>query len=109
MTPYAELLVRPADSDDVIRARFHELARRCHPDVVLTRHGTDWRRLAAEWARCSGAYALVKTQALRDAWERSEALIAGRCRACRGVGITGGALKKATVCAGCRGEGRVSR
>jgi DnaJ-class molecular chaperone len=105
MTPYAILMIRPVDTDDAIRARFHALARGCHPDVVLP--DGDQERLTADWHRYADAYSLVKTAALRAAWERSEALLAGRCWPCRGVGVVGGALKAATVCPACRGEGRV--
>jgi DnaJ-class molecular chaperone len=106
LTPYAILQVRPADGDDAIRARFHVLARHCHPDAILTQRGANFVKLKADWELYSGAYAKVKTAALRTAWERGEALLAGRCGSCRGVGVTGGALGAIKICQECKGEGR---
>ena len=109
MTPYAILQVRPADSDDDIRKRFHVLARHCHPDAILTRRGTNFLKLKSDWELYSGAYAKVKTAVLRTAWERAEALMAGRCGSCRGSGVQGGALSGIKVCPECGGEGRKVR
>lgn len=106
MTPYAILQVRPADSDDDIRKRFHVLARHCHPDAILTRRGTNFLKLKSDWELYSGAYAKVKTAALRVEWERQQGLLAGQCSRCEGYGITGGALKPVEVCTKCHGEGR---
>jgi DnaJ-class molecular chaperone len=106
MTPYAVLQVRPADGDDAIRARFHVLARKCHPDIVLTRRGTNFLKLKTDWALYSGAYAKVKTTALRTVWERAEQLLAGRCPVCQGSGVQGGPLSGVKLCLECKGEGR---
>ncbi len=106
MTPYATLIVRPADADEVIRARFHQLARRCHPDAVLTRRGTNFLKLTEDWVRYSGAYGLIKTAALRQEWERRESIRAERCKQCAGNGVTGGPLSGVKVCERCKGEGR---
>lgn len=106
MTPYAVLLVRPADGGDAIRARFHVLARHCHPDAILTQRGANFVKLKADWELYSGAYAKVKTAALRAAWERTEQLLAGRCLVCRGSGVHGGPLSGVKLCSECKGEGR---
>jgi DnaJ-class molecular chaperone len=109
MTPYAILQVRSADADEVIRKRFHDLARKCHPDTILTRHGANCVKLAEDWKRYSDAYALIKTPALRAEWERRQAALSGRCQACRGGGVQGGALSAVKLCSECRGEGRKVR
>lgn len=103
MTPYAVLTVRPVDTDEVIRARFHQLAWKCHADTK--RGKTIVGQL--DWDRYSGAYGLIKTATLRQAWGRREALKAGRCKQCAGNGVTGGPLSGVKLCARCKGEGRV--
>ena len=87
MTPYAELLCRPVDSDDEIRARFHALARTQHPDRAGAKG-----RAGPRWYSLAEAYAHVKTVALRAGWERTQALLSGRCPKCGGLGVTGGRL-----------------
>ena len=101
MTPYAELLCRPVDGDDEIRARFHALARAQHPD----RDGAEGRA-GPRWYALAQAYAQVKTAALRAAWERSAALLSGCCPRCQGLGVTGGRLGGVKICLACHGEGR---
>ena len=101
MTPYAELLCRPVDGDDEIRARFHVPARAQHPD----RPGAEGQ-VGPRWHALAQAYAQVKTAALRAAWERGQALLSGRCPHCQGLGVTGGRLGGVKICVGCHGEGR---
>ena len=101
MTPWAALLLRPIDAtDDVVRRRFHELARACHPDTG--------QEQAVDWDRYSAAYAAVKTAKAREAWLAGRIMLSGLCKTCRGVGVVGGALRRpVSVCQACNGEGRV--
>ena len=103
MTPYAEILVRPSDSDEVIRKRFHVLSRLEHPDRdgAQGQPGPRWYALAA-------AYGAVKTLGMRTTWAASRARLSGLCAACSGFGVTGSRIGKALpkVCAACSGEGR---
>jgi DnaJ-class molecular chaperone len=99
MTPYAELLVRPSDGDDVIRRRFHVLSRTEHPD----RNGAGGRP-GPRWYALAAAYAAIKTAGARAAWEKAHAGWAGQCRTCSGSGVTGspaaGGVRLCQVCAG---------
>jgi DnaJ-class molecular chaperone len=101
VTPYAELLCRPVDGDDEIRARFHTLVRLQHPD----RPGAKGRE-GPHWYTLTQAYTQVKTAARREAWERHQALLSGCCPRCQGTGVTGGRLSGVKICSGCHGEGR---
>ena len=104
MTPYAELLLLPTADDASIRQRFHVLSRTEHPD----RLGTNGRPVGApgeRWIPVTQAYSLIKTATLRKAWERSQALLAGRCKTCRGAGVQGSRITSTRICASCAGEG----
>lgn len=103
MTPYAVLLVKPTDPDDVIRRAYHVLARLSHPDTVGT--GPAAREA---WARATDAYNQVKTQDLRDALQKRSALLSGECARCKGAGVTGTRMFKGQIkpCEECKGEGR---
>lgn len=101
LTPYAVLLVKPTDDDRTIRAAYHEIAKESHPDRVV--------EARAVWELATQAYTAVKTQAAREAWAKTQALLSGACNACEGSGVTGTRLFKGKVrlCEVCRGEGRV--
>ena len=103
-TPYAILLVKPTDSDEVIRKAYHILARASHPDIVGTGPAT-----RATWHRVTEAYNQVKTQELRDTLQKRSALLSGECVRCKGAGVTGTRMFKGTIklCEECKGEGRL--
>lgn len=101
ITPYAVLLVRPSDNDDAVRKAFHALAERWHPD----KRGGE---VTGQWHAAAQAYAVVKTEGLRAAWERSMKLHAGRCAECEGYGVKGSRLTKVRVCSGCGGGGKAA-
>jgi DnaJ-class molecular chaperone len=109
MTPYAVLLARPTDSDDAIRALYHVIARRTHPDAAAATYGTAQEALKAEWHTATDAYTAIKTVKAREAWERSRKLLSGLCAPCRGEGTQGTRRFKGVVrlCAACGGAGRV--
>ena len=102
MTPYAVLLVKPGDTDEVIRKTYHELAKACHPDV----HYDDAAK--ERWFDATAAYGAVKTAALRAEWAKKQKLMAGLCDVCKGVGVVGTRMFKGRVhiCAACNGYGR---
>ena len=104
MTPYAILLVKPSDSDEVIRKTYYVLARDSHPDVVGT--GSVAR---AKWELATEAYNAIKTEELRTVWTHHAALLAGLCAKCAGAGTVGTRMFKGKirVCEACCGEGRV--
>ena len=106
MTPYAELLVRPSDSDEVIRKRFHVLSRTEHPD----RDGAQGEPVP-RWYALAAAYGAVKTLSMRTAWATNQLRLSGLCAVCQGSGVTGSRVGRAVpkVCAACGGEGRVKR
>lgn len=101
-TPYAVLLVRPGDPDEVIRRAYHEIARREHPDAVAAKPSDSW--FAA-----TEAYSAIKTAEKRAAWEAGARLLSGGCAACKGCGVKGTRMFKGVirVCEGCGGEGRL--
>lgn len=105
MTPYAELMVRPTDTDEMIRARFHVLSRACHPDLV------DSPQARATWFRIAGAYSAVKTAVKRATYDKGMQVLARRCRTCNGSGVQGSrsAGSKIRVCVSCAGEGRAKK
>jgi len=103
LTPWAELLVRPEDPDEVIRRAYHAVARREHSDA--TADGTPGPR----WHAVTAAYCALKTEALRSRWLAARAGLARLCTACGGLGVTWrrvGKDKAAKVCMGCQGAGR---
>lgn len=106
MTPYAELLVRPSDSDEVIRRWFHVLSRLEHPD----RDGAQGHP-GPHWYALTAAYGAIRTLGMRTAWAASQARLSGLCVVCGGFGVTGSRVGKALpkVCVACNGEGRKVR
>jgi DnaJ-class molecular chaperone len=107
VTPYAVLLVKPTDDDDMIRKRFHELARSQHPDRdgAAGVPGPLWQTLI-------DAYGQVKTAQLRAAWHQAQVHLARLCLTCEGLGVTWrrvGKDRAATICGKCNGEGRVKK
>lgn len=106
MTPYAILKVRPQDGDDYIRTVYHSLAKDQHPDRpgASGTPGLDWYAITA-------AYKQINTQEKRDALVAQYKLLAGRCEACSGLGVMGGARVRLSlrVCDACNGEGGVGR
>jgi len=108
MTPYAVLLVKPTDTEDIIRAAYHALARESHPDKF--RNTTSYEAAQAEllWTAATTAYTLVKTESARAKWAAQQYLLSGMCATCSGYGVTGTRLagRKIRVCASCSGEGR---
>jgi DnaJ-class molecular chaperone len=104
MTPYATLLLRPSDSDDTVRARFHALSKHEHPDRPGAGGvpGTFWYVL-------TDAYASVKTAELRAGWERAQRSLSGLCPECDGFGVQGSRVAggKIRVCDACEGQGRL--
>lgn len=105
MTPWAELLLDPADAGErEVRARFHALSRTQHPD----RDGAAGMP-GPRWAAVCAAYQAVKTSALRAEWERRQRALAGRCAKCEGTGVSvqrTGKNRGVSVCTKCEGEGR---
>ena len=99
MTPYATLMVRPADGDLRIRKAFHALAEGQHPD----RNGAAGV-LGPRWYEITAAYGLIKTKTLRAAWKAMQSLQARRCKSCDGYGVVG---YKVRLCEKCDGEGRM--
>ena len=102
MTPYATLLVRPADSSETIAARFRVLSRGEHPDDRPD------RRPGPNWYALTTAYRAVRTEADRKELERKARLDARKCARCEGTGVVGSraAGGKIRHCPACIGEGR---
>lgn len=107
ITPYAVLLCRPNDSDDVIRKAFHAEAQITHPDLLSV---PDPENREARWQAALAAYNAIKTQQARDAFETSLRLLANLCFDCGGFGVAGTRLagRRIRVCDACKGEGRRS-
>jgi DnaJ-class molecular chaperone len=105
MTPYAILLVRPADTDETIRAAFHKLSVQHHPD----KH--PGQPVPREWYAAVAAYSVIKSQKLRAAYDRHMLGLSGLCCACRGSGVRGSRVGRSKVqpCQSCAGEGRTRR
>lgn len=103
MTPYATLLVRASDGDEAIRARFHALSRHEHPD----RPGAQGVP-GEQWYPLAGAYSMLKTEALRTTWERTQRGLSGLCATCKGFGVVGTRKfgGKIRICEACEGKGR---
>jgi DnaJ-class molecular chaperone len=102
LTPYAVLLVRPSDGDDTVRAAFHEIARRSHPD-------SHDQSLSALWYLATMAYAALKTAKARDTWLAKQIKLSGLCGICKGYGIVVERRREVRVCTACEGEGRIRR
>ena len=100
------LLAKPTDDDAVIRKLFHALVQSedaGHPDR-LGAGGEPGPR----WYEVSQAYAQIKTEGLRQAWERRNAVLARLCKDCNGWGVVGTRFLggKVSVCVKCGGAGR---
>jgi DnaJ-class molecular chaperone len=97
------MTVRPLDSDDVIRARYHALSKNEHPDRPGGNGlpGTMWYVLME-------AYQKIKTQDRRDAFDAAQKRLSGFCKICNGAGVRGSrsAGSKIRACDICGGEGR---
>jgi len=102
MTPYAVLLVKPTDADEVIRKAYHDVAKKIHPDKVGGAVGDGWHVYTM-------AYTAVKTAEKRDEWAKRQAALSGLCGGCEGSGVRGTRMFKGRVrrCEECGGEGRV--
>ncbi len=100
MTPYAILLVKPTDSDEIIRKTYHVFARQTHSDL------NDGKR--EDWEKFTAAYTAIKTAEQRVAWATKRGMLAGLCVTCEGSGVRGTRLFKGKVrlCEECKGEGR---
>jgi DnaJ domain len=101
LTPYAVLLVKPTDADEVVRKAYHAIVRSCHPDV---RHDDAAK---ARWFEVTEAYAAVETKEARDTWQRGRDLMASKCVGCNGTGVRGTRMFKGKIhhCEFCRGVG----
>lgn len=104
MTPYAILLVRPADTDATIRARYHQLIQDQHPD-----RGGASGVPGPLWYTYTEAYCAVKTAPVRAAWLAKHSVLRGLCKPCKGSGVAGSRVAGGKVkhCPACKGEGRV--
>jgi hypothetical protein len=109
MTPYAVLLARPVDGDEVVRKLYHGIARCCHPDTRRGMSQAAQADLTARWHTATEAYTAIKTYDRRDTWAREQALLSGGCEACGGCGVRGSRVGKGSVrlCEACGGEGRI--
>lgn len=103
-TPYAVLLVRPSDSDAVVRERYYEMAELYHPDKE---HPGD-AEASGEWHEINTAYQAIKTAHLRGQLGVTITKQSRLCGVCHGTGVTGMRLGKQTVmeCLSCEGKGR---
>lgn len=62
-TPYSVLGLSPSASDDEVRAKYHELIAKYHPDKFASLHDPEFTRLAAEkFQRVQSAYDEIKRQ-----------------------------------------------
>lgn len=102
MTPYAVLLVKPTDSDEVVRKTYHVLARASHPDRQMT------QLPPAGWYVATAAYTSIKTLQARTTWMDKQRLLSELCNDCDGIGVKGTRMFKGKIklCATCKGEGR---
>lgn len=102
MTPYAILLVKPTDPDDVIRKAYHKHAETQHPDRNGGVPGPQWKVT-------TDAYTAIKTEDARNNWALRLSLMAGVCENCDGSGVKGTRMFKGKIrlCEECKGVGRV--
>lgn len=103
MTPYAVLLVKPTDTDELIRKTYHVQARKEHPDLVKVEPSDNWYIATT-------AYTAVKTETKRAAWMEKQSLLSGFCDPCGGSGVRGTRMFKGKIkiCEVCKGEGRIA-
>ncbi len=102
MTPYAILLVKPTDGDEVIRKAYHAIAEEEHPDKT-------GRAVTERWYVATNAYTVIKTAAKRENWALAQRLLSGVCGQCGGTGVVGTRMFKGKirVCGVCKGVGRL--
>jgi DnaJ-class molecular chaperone len=102
MTPYATLLVKPTDGDEVVRKAYHRIAETNHPDANGGAAGPLWYSVTA-------AYTAIKTHDARAEWALRQSNLAGLCERCEGFGVTGTRMFKGKIkaCDVCKGEGRL--
>lgn len=104
-TPYAVLLVKSSDADDVIRHAYWAIAQlKNHPDVNGGIPGPRWHE-------ATDAYNLIKTKTLRDRWDLVRQLEARFCKECDGYGVRGSRIGKGRIriCEQCLGVGKKER
>lgn len=101
-THYEVLGVAPSAAPEQIRAAYLNLAKLNHPDAV----GGDGQLFAA----VTEAYAVLKDQARRRAYDAVLAVLTVECPECEGAGVTyrikGFTRREETPCAACEGRGR---
>lgn len=105
MTPYAILLVRSGDGDDVISRRFQSLSKSQHPD----RPGAGGEP-GPEWYAIANAYTVIRYADARLKWKEAMRMLSGLCSDCKGYGTVGSRVlgSKVRVCGSCQGVGRTS-
>lgn len=101
MTPYATLLVKPTDTDEVIRKTYHAIAREEHPDLT-------GMAVTERWQLTTAAYTAIKNADARFSWAKKQELLSGLCTTCEGSGVRGTRMFKSKIklCSECEGEGR---
>jgi len=101
MTPWAVLLQNPITAtDESVRAAFHGIAEKQHPDRLKGIPGASWHA-AVE------AYSVLKTIKTRSEALRRSNLLAGTCPLCKGIGTVQRRVSKpAVLCEKCKGAGR---
>jgi len=104
MTPYAVLMVKPGATDEVVRAAYHVIAKRTHPDARSGKSLTEFVQMTEDWYCATEAYSAIKTDEKRKALEQRQKLLSGLCSECRGYGVVGWRVR---VCDVCDGEGRL--
>jgi DnaJ-class molecular chaperone len=105
MTSYYETLgVTRAFTANELKARWQELSRLHHPD----RGGN-----AAVFAEVSRAYAILRDQKAKTAYDAAQELFTDPCHQCNGEGQTykqkGFTARTAIKCQRCNGVGRLGR
>lgn len=102
MTPYAILLVKPTDSDELIRKTYWKKAEKLHPD-------RNEGFASPTWYTVTAAYVAIKTADARNKWAEQQEMLAGQCDTCDGIGVKGTRMFKGKIrlCEDCKGEGRV--
>jgi DnaJ-class molecular chaperone len=114
-THYETLGVDRSATDDEIRAAFMALAKKHHPDALVTvirnRKVVSGSRAQAarDFTDMSAAYSVLKDPAKRKAYDAELALLYPPCGACEGKGRTyrskGFTGRVATTCSACNGSG----